>query len=132
MAKRGPKPKPPHLRAVTGGKPGQAPAAAKPLPDPPARRDDPLEPPKKLTKVQERIWSRYVDTAWWLDEHDTPKAYMWVCLQAEYLRKPADMIAAKLIQLRTLGSELGFDPGSRQRMGVSSEKETDPTSTYFD
>jgi phage terminase small subunit len=54
---------------------------------------------------------------------------MWVCLHAEFERDPAGMIAARVAQLRALGSELGLDPSSRSRFGGSTPAEKDP---YFD
>ena len=84
-------------------------------------REGDLEPPKKLTKAQRVLWDRFVNTARWLTDHDTPKAYMWVCLQARYNAKPNDATAAMIGQIRALSSELGFDPGARIRIDAKSE-----------
>lgn len=127
MARGGNK-KPTHLRAVTGGKPGQGPRS-------PATqqkiRTGPLEPPKKLTKAQARLWKRFIDTAHWLTDHDAPKAHMWVSLQSEFLANPKDMQAARATQLRLLGGELGLDPGARARLGISTQDENE-NDEFFD
>lgn len=129
MAVRGTKPKPPALKLVTGN-PGH-----RPLPvattDVPVR-ETPLSSQKKLSKSQRVLWERFIDRAWWLSDADVPKAYMWVCLQAEHDKAPGDMIAARIAQLRALGSELGLDPSSRARLGISSEQRTDPSDRFFD
>jgi hypothetical protein len=100
MATAGTRPKSAALRLVTGN------AGKRPLPaEPPATRDAPLEPPRKLTKPQQRLWSQFIAKAWWLGDTDAHKAFMWVCLAAEHDRAPGKMIAARLAQLRVLGSE---------------------------
>jgi hypothetical protein len=141
MAVRGPKPKHPDLKLVTGN-PGHRPIAGAEKKDgdgggdePPAgpdMRETPLVPHRKLNKAQLELWKRFIDTAWWLTEHDVPKGYMWVCLQAEYDKKPGKMIAARLAQLRVLGSELGLDVAARSRMGVARGQKKDPTDKYFE
>ena len=47
---------------------------------------------------------------------------MWVYLQAEFEADPAMMTAARIAQLRALGSELGLDPSSRARAGFQLKK----------
>ena len=130
MATRGPKPKPAALKLVTGN-PGRREVT------PPAQpeiemRDKPLVPPRKLTKAQQAKWDRFIEPAWWLTEHDVPKAHMWVCMQMEFERSPGEMTAARIAQLRVLGSELGFDPSSRARMPAGNGKKKDPADAYFD
>lgn len=137
MATRGRKPKPPALKLVAGN-PGR-----RPIPNVNAWRtgalfpeiefrEEPLKPYKKLTKVQERLWKRFIDTAWWLTDHDVPLAYMWVCLQAEFDKKPTDMISSRLTQLRLIDAELGLDPGARSRLTVGfGKREDDPTEKFF-
>jgi phage terminase small subunit len=44
---------------------------------------------------------------------------MWCNLQAELEAAPDRMLAARIGQLRALGSDLGFDPASRARLGVT-------------
>lgn len=134
MAIRGAKPKSAALRIVEGNR-GKRPipgAESSDEPAAPAAREEPLEPPKKLTKVQQALWERFIDSAWWLTDHDVPKAFMWVCLQAEYNRSPAKMIASRIAQLRVVGTELGLDPSARARMGTAGgKKKNDPTEKYF-
>jgi hypothetical protein len=126
MAISGRKPKPPGLKLVTGN-PGR-----RPLPEGDIDvREAPLEPPKRLNKAQQRYWDRWINTAWWLDEHDVPKAFMWVCLSAEYEKSPADMVASRIANLRALGSELGLDPASRTRMAGSGGSKADPSDEFF-
>jgi len=129
MATRGTKPKPPALKVVTGN-PGNRPIPGKNTEI--EFREKPLDPPKKLTKVQQRHWDRFINTAWWLTDHDVPKAYTWVCLWSEFLRKPSDMNSARVSQMRILASELGLDPGERARMGVGSGEKKNPNDKYFD
>jgi hypothetical protein len=75
------------------------------------------KPPKPLQGRPLALWRRFITPAWWLSEFDAPKAWLWVHLQAEAEMDPAQMTAARIAQLRALGSELGFDPASRTRLG---------------
>lgn len=129
MAIRGRKPKPAHLKVVTGN-PGRRPIERG---EPELFvREEPLAPVKKLTKAQRALWDRFINKAWWLADHDVPKAFMWTCLQAEFDRAPSKMAASKVAQLRLVGSELGMDPASRARLGVGSAPKTDPAAKFFD
>lgn len=117
MATRGRKPKPPDLHVISGthrpdrhGNPEDLPAVED--------RPEGLEPHRKLTAPQQKLWDTFIKTTPWLSEYDVPRAYMWVCLQAEYDRKPAAMVAARIAQLRALGSELGLEPAARARLGA--------------
>jgi hypothetical protein len=134
MAVRGTKPKPAALRLVTGnpGKRDIPGDKGKEIPEFNVR-EEPLKPLKKLNKSQKALWDRFIDTAWWLSDHDVPKAYMWVCLQTEYLKAPVDMIASRIAQLRIIETELGLDASARARMGIADgKKKTDPTEKFFD
>jgi hypothetical protein len=134
MAIRGIKPKPSILKLVTGG-PGKAPAGEIPvdpaLIDP--GYDNHLEPPRKLSRRQNELWNSYIRKARWLTPFDVPRAFMWVELHARFERKPGDMVAGMIAQLRALGSELGLDPSSRARIGTSKAKHgnIDPADSYF-
>lgn len=145
MAIRGRKPTP-HLRIVTG-------SHIKDRPPPKPRESEspipggPVEKPKKLKGPAAKHWDFYIARCHWLTWADGPKAMMWCHLMAEYEEGPAKMIASRIAQLRALGSELGFDVGSRDRMGVtiptgrqlqektpdeSKKDQVSPAKKYFD
>lgn len=94
-------------------------------------RKEPLIPPARLTARQKKLWERYIDTAWWLTEHDTTKAYGWVTLQAQFNADPTSFNAAQFGQLRMAGSELGFDPLARARLGLDGKNTVDPDDEFF-
>lgn len=124
MAVRGTKPKATVIKLVTGN-PGHRPL---PTNEPmPAGRPS---PPIKLTGRPLALWRRFVVRAWWLSDADSPKAWLWVQLQAEAEAGVATMTAARIGQLRSLGSELGFDPASRARMGTPPPNR-DAAESYF-
>jgi hypothetical protein len=116
MAIRGRKPNP--LRLITG-------SHLKDRPLPPPRESEspipggPAAKPKSLKGAAGKQWDTYIARCHWLTWADGPKALMWCHLQAEYEKKPTDMIASRIAQLRALGSELGMDVASRDRMGVT-------------
>src|SRR5689334_11184616 len=101
MATRGQRPKSTVLKLVSGNPGGRALPAA--IPDE-LKRKTPLVPPKKLTKAQRTLWTRFIDTAWWLTDHDVTTAYMWVRLQADLL-KAREMKASMIAQIRSLANE---------------------------
>jgi hypothetical protein len=143
MAIRGRKPTP-NLRLVTG-------SHIKDRPLPKTRETElpilggPPEKPKKLKGAAGKLWDSFIARSHWLTWADGPKASMWCHLQAEYDDDPSGMIASRIAQLRALGSELGFDMSSRDRMGVTipsgnpqqaktsdgETKQQDPASKYF-
>lgn len=126
MATRGRKPTATVIRLATGN-PGK-----RPLPQGEPSAGGRPDRPAKLRKREAELWDRYIETAWWLEAHDGPKAHMWVCMQAEFERGPGNMIAGRIAQLRALGSELGLDPASRARLGAKSNGESkDPAEQYF-
>ena len=144
MAISGRKPKPAHLKLVSGN-PGDRPL--QPQRDPSGIEGGPVEKPAglKSTSVAGRLWDQYIARCHWLTWADSPKAMMWCHLQAEYQKAPTKMIASRIAQLRALGSELGLDVSSRDRMGVTiptgrpqlqekagaEEKPASPASKYF-
>lgn len=124
----GQRPKPAALKLVTGN-PGK-----REIPEAEFEvRETPLEPPRKLSQAQRRLWDRFINTAWWLTEHDVPKAFAWVALQAEFEKSPAEMVASRIANLRALGSELCLDSSARARAGIGSgKKSTNPAARFFD
>jgi hypothetical protein len=113
MAVRGAKPKPTRLHLVDGTyRPDRHPEA-EPQPDGPIRK------PAKLRGRAGELWDEFIARAHWLTWADGPKALSWCHLQAEFERSPTKMVASRIAQLRGLGSELGFDPTSRARMGTT-------------
>src|ERR1700726_1304607 len=113
MAIRGRKPTATVLRLITGSH----------LSDRPIPKNEPMpggaiERPDKMSKGAARLWDKFVARSFWLTWADGPKALMWCYLQAEFERSPSKMQSSRIAQCRALGSELGLDPGSRQRMGT--------------
>ncbi len=128
MATRGRRPKPTHLRLV-GGNAGKRPLTkAEPTPE-----YGPPEKPPGIDGEAAALWDLRIARAHWLTWADTDKAAMWCLLQAEFYASEGQMVAARIGQLRALGSELGFDPSSRARIGAGgrSEKKDDPTAEFF-
>jgi phage terminase small subunit len=111
MAVAGKKPTASVIKFTTGRKGRRAPSPAEP-----AGTGRPT-PPTALSGRPLAIWRRYVSRATWLSEFDSPTAYAWVHLFAEFERSPDAMPASRIAQMRALANELGFDPGSRARLG---------------
>ena len=126
MAVRGVKPKPTILKLVAGN-PGK-----RPIPRAEARPEGSPEKPR-LPPEASRLWDARIARAFWLTWADSDKAAMWCLLQAEFYASEGAMIAARIGQLRALGSELGFDPASRARIGPDAKtKETkDPAAEFL-
>jgi len=132
MAIRGRKPNP-TLRLITGSHikdrpPAKAPETAAPIQGGPVERPAGL----RANTVAGKLWAQYIARCHWLSWADSPKAMMWCHLQAEYQRGPDKMIASRIAQLRALGSELGLDYGSRERMGVTIPTGRQPQETNPD
>jgi len=126
---RGKRKTPAHLRVI--GTP-----TARECPVDPAKEIKPsyandLKPPRKLVGLEKRLWNERIRKAPWLTEFDVDRAYMWVHLNAKFLRDPESMKGVMVNTLRTLGSELGFDPSSRTRMKIPDHAKTE-ASKYFD
>lgn len=124
MAIRGIKPKPPAVKALMRGTTPSGTDGGS------CMRVGPLTPPALLTEAERVLWTQFVDTAWWLTQHDAPKAYVWCVLQSQFQADP-QMIAAKIANLRAVGSELGFDPSARARMDTVQSEQPDPTDGFF-
>ena len=95
--------------------------------------EGPPEKPPGLRGKAAQLWDSRIAKAFWLTWADSEKAGMWCMLQAEFYASKGTMIAARIGQLRALGSELGFDPASRARIGSDAKpKETkDPTAEFL-
>lgn len=127
MATAGRKPTSSVVKLITG-RPGRRP----PSPNEPRPTGRP-SPPEALRGKPLALWRRYVSRAWWLTEFDSPTAYAWVHLFAQFLESPQDMPASRIAQFRALSNELGFDPGSRARLaGAAPPGKSDPAAKYFD
>lgn len=127
MAIGGQRPKPTILRVVGGN------AGKRPIP-----KNDPMpegrpEKPPGIDGEAEALWNLRIERAHWLTWADTDKAAMWCILQAEFYASEGQMVAARIGQLRALGSELGFDPTARARIGSGGqgEKQHDPAAEFF-
>jgi hypothetical protein len=111
MAIRGRRPTATIIKLATGN-PGN-----RPLPQAgPEAAGSPLKPPKLRGRAA-TLWDEVVERAPWLTVADSYKLHVWCVLQAEFERAPRQMVAAMISQLRSAGSELGLDPGSRARLG---------------
>lgn len=121
MAIRGQRPTADVIRLANGQKPltkGAPKATGRP------------RPPIPMKGRAAALWKRYVAPAYWLADADSPKAHMWCVLQAEWEADPVAFLSARISQLRALGSELGFDPASRARLGTPASA-PDPLAHYF-
>jgi hypothetical protein len=126
MATRGRKPTATVVKLVTARPIRGRDPAAEPTPD------GCPKPPARLTGRPRRLWRDFIARAWWLTRADSQKAFMWVHLAAEFEENPAGMLSARIAQLRALGSELGFDPAARARLGSDRKpSEADPLERHF-
>jgi hypothetical protein len=113
---------------LVAGNPGH-----RPLPDGEPEPGGRPERPKKLKGRPGQLWDEFIAPAFWLSRADGPKALMWCHIHAEFEKSPAGMVASRIAQLRALGSELGFDPSSRARLGAKGDngKKEDPAAKYL-
>jgi hypothetical protein len=75
----------------------------------PSESDPSIEPPKKLKKREQEYWDKYIASAKWLTLHDAVTADVWVKLAVEFEDDPANMVTARIAQLRAAGNELGMN-----------------------
>ena len=128
MAIRGQRPTATVLKLVRGN------AGKRPIPDgDPMPEGKPVKP-KDLKGRASRLWDERIAPAFWLTWADTEKAVLWCLLAAELYESKGKMLAARIGQFRSVGSELGFDPSARARLGAggTSKKKDDPTAEFFD
>lgn len=109
----GRRPKPSAVKALAGNPGGR------PLPKNEPRPIGLVERPAKLSAGAEIVWKARIVRAHWLTWADSEKAEMYCELISEYRQDKPAFPASKLAQIRNLGSELGFDPGSRARIGAN-------------
>lgn len=129
MATRGRKPKPTKLHVIAGTYRADRHSARAGEPE---STDTPKRPPK-LTKREALLWEERIETASWLGVHDSEKAIAWVFMTVRLEKAKFDVQASTLAQWRALGSELGFDPAARARLGgVSDGGSDDPADKFFD
>jgi len=93
-------------------------------------RTVPLEPPKKLTAAQRKVWDKYIEPAKWLQDGDTALAYVFTSIMARYLKEPEGVTAAELSQMRLIAGDLGLRPAERARLSKP-KKNADPASEFF-
>lgn len=121
MAMKGRKPTATVIKLATGNRGRRPMPVGEPMPA------GAIEKPTKLRGRVSALWDQFITRAFWLTWADGPKALMWVHLQAEFERAPGSMVAARIAQLRALGSELGLDPAARARLGAQgSGRANDP------
>lgn len=127
MATRGAKPKPSHLKLVTGN------AGRRPVPENEPEPEGKPVRPKWLKGRGAALWDEVLAFAFWLTVADSYKLAAWCDRQAEFERKRKQWTAADRREHRTAGTELGLDPSARARMGSPGDAKPakDPASKYF-
>lgn len=130
----GRKPFPNYLKIVTGNRGKRALKPEYIIPINPQTNNG-MRAPKGLTKRQQELWNAYIVRAPWLTYFDVPKAHLWCMLQERFEKQVAkDILTVSLItQLRSLGSDLGFDPSARVRLANSAppKDKDDKSDKYF-
>src|SRR5215469_9031306 len=122
---RGRKPKPTFLRIV-GGNAGKRPLP-RGVPDAPGQAIK----PETFTEPASALWDEIVGNAPWLGRIDGCKLHVFVELMCEFQRAPAEMTAARIGQLRGVGSDLGLDPSARTRLGTGGSQPKDDIAAEF-
>ena len=135
MAKRGPKPKPTTLKIVTGnpGKRKMPEAGSEPDPQGPVV----MPPELKENERAVKLWEGYAPELIRIRVLKSTDAHMfgmWCLLTAEYYESPRHFTAAKITEVRALGSSFGMDPSTRTRFAQIGDKpapHADPAEKYF-
>jgi phage terminase small subunit len=129
MATRGTKPKPTHLRIIEGNREHRA------LPVNEPKVGNKPEKPLYLKGRAAALWDEVLTFAFWLTFADSYKLAAWCESQAEFevFRKRKMWSVAMRREHRSAGSELGFDPSSRTRLGNDpiGNRSEDPAEKYF-
>lgn len=131
---RGRKPKPTHIKLVTGNPGKRAISGAEEVQasEPgaaPAR-------PKFLKGRAAKLWDEYAPqlaTLGVLTDVDAHMFATWCALAAELEKNPAAMTASRIAQMRALASSFGMDASARTRLGAggAEKPKADPTAAYF-
>ena len=122
---KGRKPKPTHLKVITGN-PGRRPLNEN-APQPTGR---PIKPAFVRGRAA-KIWAEYVERAFWLTEAESHILAAWCSLTAELEKDIDRMTASRISQWRTLAAELGLTPSSRVRLGQGGDKKN-PAAEFFE
>jgi phage terminase small subunit len=128
MAVRGAKPKPTLLKLITGNPGNRSLPTGEPEPaGRPAK-------PKWLKGRSAAIWDEVLVFAFWLTVADAFKLAAWCDQEADFEKRRALWSAADRREHRAAGSELGFDPAARARMGAEPDvarRQNDPAEEFF-
>lgn len=128
MAKPGARPKPGHLRLVTGvhrkTRHGDE-AKAKEAVENSASKFGKLEKPSHLKGAGAIAWKRYIEPAGWLDASREPAAIAFCELWQEFRNSPTNFPAAKHGQLRAYMSELGLTDERNRVLDEGKDKNKD-------
>ena len=127
MADRGRKAKPDNVKFITGNPGNQQLSDLKE-----DFRAEPLVPPDDMRERARKYWDMYIEPAWWLTQADTQKEFAWCNLAADFEMDPTGCPMSKVNSCRHLGSELGFDPGSRAKFVGSGGGKRSAGSEFFD
>lgn len=127
VSKKGPKPKPPHLRLVHGT---NRPARHGTEQELRARAEASIAAFGKLAKptylkgAAAQAWRRFIEPAQWLDASREPAAIALCELWAEFRHNPPGFPAAKHTQMRAYMGDLGLTD-ERNRRDVPKADEPD-------
>lgn len=132
MAARGPKPKPPALRLVTGShrtaRHGKI-AETKANVEQSVASFGKLAKPTYLKGKAAEAWKEFIEPAGWLDGASLPAAVAFCELWAEFRMSPVRFVAARHTQMRGYMADLGLtDPRARGDDGKKSSNKNE----FFD
>ena len=119
VAIRGQRPKPSFLKVIEGNRGKKHPI--------PTRKQEPTpegppEKPKDLKGAASKKWDALITRCFWLTWADSDTAAMYCHLYAQFEFNPIEISPARIAQIRALGSELGFNPTARARIGADNAK----------
>lgn len=129
---RGRKPKPTHLKLVTGNPGGREINENEPVPS------GAVIKPRFLTGRASKVWDEYAPgliRVGLITAADRHAFAALCCLMAEFEAEPRDMVASRIAQMRALWAEFGMTPSARTRLQVPVPLPNTGASigeTYFD